>query len=346
MTGLIDEVYIFDRALSQAEVQSLYNNNNLSTNSGNVLPVSTRVSVAAGATLDLGGVSQTLASITGSGMVTNAGNPATLTVSNSSGATTFSGSIGDLSAGNALSFVRSGGGTTILSGVNTYRGTTTVNSGTLLVNGSLGSGAVTVTSGMFGGNGGIGGTVTVQTGGTLAPGGSIGVLTVNNNVTLQPGGTTVMEINKTPLTNDQLRVTGALSYGGALVVTNLAGTLAANDSFQLFSAGSASGSFASNSLPVLNAGLGWSFNPTNGVLSVVQTVATNPTNIYSTVGSGNVTLSWPSDHLGWRLQSQTNVLSIGLGTNWVDVPNSTNATQATLPIDGGNGSVFFRLVFP
>ena len=48
--GLIDEVYIYNRALSQAEIQQLYNNNNTQT-----LPTNTTVNVATG-TLDVGGL--------------------------------------------------------------------------------------------------------------------------------------------------------------------------------------------------------------------------------------------------------------------------------------------------
>lgn len=67
----------------------------------------------------------------------------------------------------------------------------------------------------------------------------------------------------------------------------------------------------------------------------------------SAVASGiNLTLSWPADNTGWRLQVQTNALTSGLGTNWFDVPNSTNANQMTVPITGVNSSVFFRLVYP
>ena len=59
----------------------------------------------------------------------------------------------------------------------------------------------------------------VQSGCMLAPGTSVGKLTVSNSVALQAGSTTRMEISKTPFTNDQLRATGALTYGGTLVVT-------------------------------------------------------------------------------------------------------------------------------
>ena len=57
-------------------------------------------------------------------------------------------------------------------------------------------------------------------------------------------------------------------------------------------------------------------------------------------------LSWPQDHLGWRLQIQTNTLASGLGTNWATVGNSTNFNSANIPTVATNGSVFLRLVYP
>nr|MCU0772743.1 Ig-like domain repeat protein [Verrucomicrobiota bacterium] len=48
-----------------------------------------------------------------------------------------------------------------------------------------------------------------------------------------------------------------------------------------------------------------------------------------TYGSSNgwLTLSWPSNYTGWELQSQTNELSAGLGTNWSPVVGSTGTNQ-------------------
>jgi hypothetical protein len=57
-------------------------------------------------------------------------------------------------------------------------------------------------------------------------------------------------------------------------------------------------------------------------------------------------IGWPPTHTGWCLQSQTNSLTSGLGTNWVAVPGSTLTNQLAIPIVGGNGSVFFRLLTP
>jgi len=71
-----------------------------------------------------------------------------------------------------------------------------------------------------------------------------------------------------------------------------------------------------------------------------------PTNIVSQIVGNQLQLSWPPDHLGWRLQIQTNNLSQGLSTNWATVPNSTNASSASVGISPTNGSVFLRLVYP
>jgi alpha-L-arabinofuranosidase len=62
--------------------------------------------------------------------------------------------------------------------------------------------------------------------------------------------------------------------------------------------------------------------------------------------AGQLQISWPADHTGWQLQSQTNNPTSGLGTNWIDVPGSMQTNQMTLPLDATNGSVFFRLVRP
>ena len=83
-----------------------------------------------------------------------------------------------------------------------------------------------------------------------------------------------------------------------------------------------------------------------GTLSIVTGVATNPTNITAVVSGGTMALSWPSDHTGWRLEAQTNAWGIGVTTNWSTVSGSTSTNQMQFPIGVGNGSVFFRLVYP
>ena len=82
------------------------------------------------------------------------------------------------------------------------------------------------------------------------------------------------------------------------------------------------------------------------MLSVIQAVATNPTNITYSVSNNVLTLEWPLDHTGWRLEVQTNLVGQGLGTNWSTVASSTNVNQLTFPVDLLDGSVFYRLVYP
>jgi len=82
------------------------------------------------------------------------------------------------------------------------------------------------------------------------------------------------------------------------------------------------------------------------VVDVTGVVATNTVSLTSTVANGQLQLNWPPDHTGWTLQVQTNSLKTGLGTNWMNVPNSTNVSKINIPISTTNGSVFFQLVYP
>jgi fibronectin-binding autotransporter adhesin len=246
--------------------------------------------------------------------------------------------------------IKKGAGTLTMASVSTYTGPTVVTNGTLAVNGTLGVTAVTVaTNGTLAGTGSLGSNVTVNVGGTIAPAGvgTLGILTVVSNVTLL--GTAAMDINATTLTNDVLKA-GSITYGGALTVTNVAGTLAAGNSFKLFTSPVITGTFAATNLPVLPAGLGWvTTNLANGIVSIVQTVNTAPTNITTVVSGNLLTLSWPADHTGWRLQVQTNSLSTGLNpaTNaWFTVPGSTTVNSVNATLDPANGTVFYRMVYP
>jgi hypothetical protein len=75
-------------------------------------------------------------------------------------------------------------------------------------------------------------------------------------------------------------------------------------------------------------------------------VALTPTNITAVLSGNALTLSWPADHLGWRLQVQTNSLAAGFGTNWVTLPGSELVTGTNITINSANGAVFYRMVYP
>lgn len=176
-----------------------------------------------------------------------------------SGTGTISGSIGEV--GGAHSFVKDGDGTIILTGNSTYTGHTHVNDGILLVN-SPGSTApassVNVASGAtLGGSGLIGGSLTVAAGGTLDPGRAApATLTVAGPFSL--AGTTLIRVNRLSLaTCSRIVSPGPIAFGGTLRVLNDGPTLKSGDAFQLFSAPSFSGSFATLLLPPLGYNLMW-----------------------------------------------------------------------------------------
>lgn len=62
--------------------------------------------------------------------------------------------------------------------------------------------------------------------------------------------------------------------------------------------------------------------------------------------AGQWQISWPTDHTGWQFQSQTNNLTRGLGTNWLNLPASMQINQIMAPLNSTDGLVFFRLVPP
>lgn len=81
----------------------------------------------------------------------------------------------------------------------------------------------------------------------------------------------------------------------------------------------------------------------------VITVNTNPVPIAFSIAGNTLNLSWPPDHLGWRLMAQTNALGAGLNpaTNaWFTVSGSAAVTNETFTINPANSTVFYRLAYP
>jgi len=276
-------------------------------------------------------------------------------------------------SGGSFGLTKTNGGSFALSAVDTYSGTTLVQSGRLILtgNGSIAnSKTLTVAAGAnldvserndttltlnpnqtLTGFGSVTGLVTTLSGSTVAPGSasSTGTLTVNGNTTLS--GTNLMKVSRTSgATNDIVLVNGALAVGGTLTVSSLGGSYVNGDTFTLFKAtGGITGTFTATNLPVIS-GFAWvTTNLANGVLSLLATVNTTPTNITTVVSGSTLTLSWPADHIGWRLQAQTNALGAGLNPAsgaWFDVPGSTSVNSVNVTVNPANGTVFYRMVYP
>ncbi len=201
-----------------------------------------------------------------------------------------------------------GTGTWLLSGANTYTGSTTVSEGTLNITGSVGSGTITVqNSGMLNllgtaggsaiissgrtavisgtlqgnisnlgtlkGNGTINGTVSLGTNSSTEPGNnSTGTLTIGGSVNMQSTAALQMQVSSGTNSADKLKITGTLAANGILNVTPLSGTPGIGREYQLFEAGSITGTFSAVNLPELAAGSEWNISElyTTGKISVVE----------------------------------------------------------------------------
>jgi len=84
----------------------------------------------------------------------------------------------------------------------------------------------------------------------------------------------------------------------------------------------------------------------SGLAIVPVPSAANVTNLVYSVRGDMLTLAWPADHVGWKLQAQTNGLAAGLGASWFDVAGSTLTNSLSLPLNSTNASVFYRLAYP
>ena len=133
------------------------------------------------------------------------------------------------------------------------------------------------------GVGGINGSLVVSSGAIISPGGTnttigittganpVGALAASGSITLN--GATIIKLNGT--TNDIVETTANLTYGGTLNLANInSSPLAAGNSFQIFSAATYSGTFASINPATPGAGLAWNTSQlSSGIISVVSSSA-------------------------------------------------------------------------
>jgi len=278
-----------------------------------------------------------------------------------------------------------GTGTFTFLGTNTYSGPTTVSGGVLALSGAVSGAyanpsnttAVTASapgtldvSGLPGGTLYVGGNTNLNVAlagdgnilgsivvGALAPAATVtpgnagvGVLTVTNALTLSANAAITMELDRDGVpTSDQLAAASITIGGAALTVTNIGAVLQVGDTFTLFNQAVAGFGAVELSSEDGSATYTWINNlATDGtieVATVTPKVDPTPTELLYTVDGGNLTLGWPVSHTGWTLQNQTNELSVGLSTNWVDLGFETT-NSATFPIDETSPTVFYRLTLP
>ena len=202
----------------------------------------------------------------------------------------------------------------------------------------------------FGGQGTIRGHVLTDSGSTLNVGWPLGSLTVTNGIEL--AGAVNMNINPAASPNSSELVSPTITRDGTatLTVTNLGPEAGAT--FQLFSQAVSGFTVGVNlTLPPTTGTNLWINNlAANGSITLLApplvTVNTNVTSITNRFDGSNLTLSWPQDHIGWRLQAQTNSLTAGLKANWEDVAGANQTNQVVIPVSRINATVFYRLIYP
>ena len=276
----------------------------------------------------------------------------TLTLTGS-GSYAFNGALTNDTGGQNLSLtLNSGFGAQTLGGTNYYSGPTTVTGGTLLINGSIGTNTVTVNAGAtLGGKGVIGGATTLNAGAVLAPGANgVGTLTFNTNLALNAASTNNFVVTTGGGASNKVAVAGLLTANGS-VIKITSGTALGAGTNTLFTYGTVSGSF--NATPVFDvtpSGTASLVDDLAGHVNLViassgGTLPATGTNINFTITGGNtLNLSWPSNYVGWELQS--NSVSLTVSNDWYLVPGSTTTNSVSLPVDPSASNVFYRMHHP
>ncbi|MGH8022330.1 MAG: hypothetical protein ACRED1_02020, partial [Limisphaerales bacterium] len=72
-------------------------------------------------------------------------------------------------------------------------------------------------------------------------------------------------------------------------------------------------------------------------------VALMPASLGFQIIGNHLQLSWPEDHLGWTLQ--TNSAGLAATNAWFPYPGSTSVTNVAIPVDSAATNVFFRLIY-
>jgi autotransporter-associated beta strand protein len=200
------------------------------------------------------------------------------------------------------------------------------------------------------GLGTIRGTVLAESGSTVSPGLPTGVLTITNSASFSGAINFQLSRNSTPnsgrIAAPSIDVTGA-----TLTVTNVGPDLVTGDSYQLFSI-PMTGTPAAVSLPVQNAAATITYVWTNKlaidgtiqVLSGASPVNSSPTNITAAFSGNNLDLSWPADHTGWTLQ--TNSVGLANTNSWFPLAGSAATNHVVISVDRTQPNVFYRLVYP
>ncbi len=300
------------------------------------------------------------------GAITVTGTNCTINAGGSS--LTLSGAVGG-----SGTLIKTGTSNLVLTAANTYSGSTLVTAGTLSLSNSgaisssplivISSGATLDASSRTDGtltlaanqtlygNGTNKGTLVVNASAAVSPGAgtnTVGTLNVTGGVTLL--GRIQVEIDKVNHTNDLLRsTTGAINYGGTLVVTNISATpFAAGDSFKLFSAASYNGTFVIQPANP-GAGLIWDTSQltSSGTLKVASSTPPQVGSIIVNGTSLSITGSNGQANSSYHILMSTNIAVPR--SNWTPIASGNFDSSGNVSFSGSvatNSQAFYLIATP
>jgi autotransporter-associated beta strand protein len=176
------------------------------------------------------------------------------------------------------------------------------------------------------------------------------VANVSGGLTKQNTGTLTLSGANTYTGNTTVNG-GTLEIVQATIATNSTVTVASGAVLRLDFAGTnVVAGFVTNGVSagsgVYNSTTASSYITGTGSLQVVVPVIVNttPTNITAVVTGSTLSLTWPGDHLGWTLQ--TNSVGLTSTGSWFPYPGSASVTNVNITINPAQPNVFFRLVYP
>lgn len=268
------------------------------------------------------------------------GNQITGVINDNSGGTAY----------NQAAILKSNTGTWELSGSNAYSGNTTITGGTMAL----------------GGRGSIPNTPNI----IVAGGATFDVSGLTSPFVLGRGQTLSNSSSSAVVKGDANTGSGTISLvysNGSPALTVANGTLVFSPStaFQINNAssqlavgmhrviaksvgGAVGGAVTTGTVPVGGGGAAASARLAiaNGELNLVvgNPVNMNPTNITAAVLGDTLNLSWPADHLGWTLQ--TNSVGLAATNQWFPCPGSSLVTNVTIKPNLYATNVFYRMIYP
>ncbi|WP_235186718.1 autotransporter outer membrane beta-barrel domain-containing protein [Serratia sp. DD3] len=308
ITGVVGQVVTLANALNNYSGSTTVNSGTLQLGSNNALGATSQLDIATGAATNINGFTQTIASLTGSGLL--AVNGGALTVAQGG---LFSGVI----AGTTGTLTASSG-TLILTGANSYSGTTTVGSGATL---QIGNGGI---DGSYVGNISNAGLVVFDRTDAAS---YAGVISGNGNLTQNGSGTlTLTGVNSytggTTVADGTLRLTGAGAINASSAVNIAAGATFAIDQ----TTGNGGNAIFAN--PLTGAGL----------LSVALQNSSNTFNFTGSAGSafsGTLALGSSSFNLSGSNTSALSLATLEIGTGNATTVGLGNQAIGNLTMNGG-----------